>query len=113
MGRSYRRPYSAITGTHSAKKDKREAARGVRHKLNQLLRTTVDLESLLLPHKRECHHNNVYDWSRDGRQRYQRLGCSWSEYCRLEQGLFQYPSEVRWAEDQQWPPKWYVRLKRK
>ena len=68
MSRSYRRPYAAITGTSSAKDDKRLAHRGVCRRQNQALKTCADFEDLLLPHHLECPWNNVWCWGRDGRQ---------------------------------------------
>lgn len=68
MSRSYRRPYAAITGTASAKDDKRLANSGVRRKQNQTLQTCIDYEDLILPHRLECHWNNTYNWGRDGAQ---------------------------------------------
>ena len=70
MSRSYRRPFAAITGTASAKKDKQLAHRGVRHKQNLALKTCSDIENLLLPHRLECPWNNTYCWDRDGAQCY-------------------------------------------
>lgn len=70
MSRSWRRPYAAITGTASAKSDKRLANRGVRHKQNHILQTCADYETLILPHRLECAWNNIYHWGRDGAQRY-------------------------------------------
>jgi hypothetical protein len=74
MSRSYRRPFAAITGTASAKDDKRLAHRGVRRKQNLALRSCSDFEELLLPHALECPWNNTYIWGRDGAQ------CYWSPY---------------------------------
>ena|SRR5579872_1755409 len=71
MSRSYRKPYCSICGAASAKSDKRLAARGVRRKQNLALATAIDYEGFLLPHKFECAWNEVYAWSRDGRQTYQ------------------------------------------
>jgi hypothetical protein len=68
MSRSYRRPYAAITGTASAKDDKRLAHRGVRRKQNLALKICADYENLLLPHPLECPWNNNYCWGRDGAQ---------------------------------------------
>ena len=83
MSRSYRRPYAAITGTASAKNDKRMAHRGVRRKQNQALRTRLDLENLVLPHYLECPWNNVWCWSRDGHQQdYNHWRNSDDEWCR-------------------------------
>lgn len=68
MSRSYRRPYAAITGNASAKEDKRMARCGVRRKQNLALKTCMDYEDLLLPHRFECTWNNTYCWGRDGSQ---------------------------------------------
>jgi hypothetical protein len=69
MSRSYRRPFAAITGTASAKNDKRLANRGVRRKHNLALRICGEFENLLLPHRFECPWNGIYCWARDGAQR--------------------------------------------
>jgi len=42
VSRSYRKPYTAITGTKSAHADKKVAARGVRRRQNQWLYTLKD-----------------------------------------------------------------------
>ena len=70
MSRSIRRPFAAITGTASAKQDKRMAHRGVRRKQDLALRTCADYESLLIPHELESAWNNNYCWGRDGSQGY-------------------------------------------
>ena len=70
MSRSTRRPIAAITGTASAKDDKRMAHRGVRRKQNLALKACLDYENLLLPHFLECNWNNNYCWGRDGAQGY-------------------------------------------
>ena len=44
MSRSYRKPYTAVTGTKSAHVDKKVAARGLRRRQNQWLYTLSDLE---------------------------------------------------------------------
>lgn len=69
MSRSYRKPYTAITGTQSAHADKKMAARGLRRGQNQWLHNLDDLEGDLIPHRLECAWNNTYAWGRDGRQR--------------------------------------------
>ena len=66
MGRSYRRPYAAITPLASAKADKRMAHRGVRRRQNLALKTSINYENLLLPHRREYAWNNTYSWGCDG-----------------------------------------------
>jgi hypothetical protein len=68
MSRSIRRPFAAITGTASAKDDKRMAHRGVRRKQDLALKICTDYESLLIPHELECAWNNNYCWGRDGAQ---------------------------------------------
>lgn len=70
MSRSYRRPFAAVTGTASAKDDKRLAHRAVRRKQNLALKTCHDYESLVLPHPLECPWNDTWVWDRDGGQLY-------------------------------------------
>jgi hypothetical protein len=77
MSRSFRRPFAAITGTASAKDDKRLAHRGMRRKQNLALRLCFDYEDLLLPHRFECSWNDTYCWGRDGAQCYI---SPWSDY---------------------------------
>ena len=115
MGKSYRRPYQAICGNSSAKKDKQVAARGVRRKQNEWLRINWHEEEMgLIPHRYECHHNSVWDWCRDGKQRLcVPRACDWSEYCRISQGLFRYSGEQFWTRKNVWPPHWAVEVTRK
>ena len=68
MSRSYRKPYTAITGVNSAHHDKKVAARGVRRKQNAWLRNLHDFDRALVPHRRECSFNDPWSWSRDGGQ---------------------------------------------
>jgi hypothetical protein len=77
MSRSYRRPYAAVTGVRSAKQDKILAHRGERRAHRDALRTAVDFEDFLLPHRLECAWNEVYSWGRDGHQRYQKHPRFW------------------------------------
>jgi hypothetical protein len=70
MSRSTRRPYAAVTGTASAKDDKRMAHRGVRRKQDLALKVCNDYEDFLIPHRLECAWNNNYCWGRDGAQGY-------------------------------------------
>jgi len=117
MSKSYRKPYASVTGNRSAKQDKILAHRGERRAQNYAIRTCQDWEEFLLPHKRECHWNNVYSWSRDGRQRlqfrgtqynnpYAYIGCRWS--WRSEEEIFD-----RWEEDKQRTDDWLKELSRK
>ena len=71
MSRSYRKPYAAVTGTGSAKEDKVRAARGVRRLQNYYLRRILQhdlVDQFLIPHRLECSWNEVYSWTRDGKQ---------------------------------------------
>lgn len=116
MGKSYRRPYSAVTGHSSAKEDKQFAARGLRRKQNTWLRDLKDFEEDgLVPHRLECPNNDVWGWRRDGRQRLQvPTSRHWSEYCRIEQGFF-HSWERSWVKKHgnEWPPSWSVEVTRK
>ena len=69
MSRSYRKPYSSVTGVLSAHQDKALAARAMRRRQNEWLRKTTDYEQAMIPHRYECTHNNVCGWVRDGRKR--------------------------------------------
>lgn len=86
MSRSYRKPYSSVTGNRSAKDDKIHAHRGMRRAQNQATRQIMrfDDETVLMPKMRECSWNNVYSWSRDGRQRlrFQPVWGDWFRYWR-------------------------------
>jgi hypothetical protein len=71
MSKSYRKPYSTITGHTSAAEDKRIARRMVRHQQNQDIRDLIsgdeDLDSFLISHRYECSFNDVWSWGRDGK----------------------------------------------
>jgi hypothetical protein len=66
MSRSYRRPYAAITGVQSASRDKQQASRRVRRRINQWLHIQYAKgdEFELVPHRLECQHNDVWCWDR-------------------------------------------------
>lgn len=119
MSRSYRKPYTAITGTSSAKDDKRLAARGMRRKQNLWLRTTSveELEdSGLVPHRFECAWNEVYCWGRDGHQFiWEPSDWEWYEYHRTQIGEFRNDWDRNYSlrRHNHWPPIWYEKLKRK
>jgi hypothetical protein len=114
MARSHRKPYAAVTGARSARFDKQMAARGVRRKQNQHLKTNWDDEGMLLPHHLECHHNDVWDWGRDGHQALQVPDADdWSRHCAKVNGLRPYEA-AWWREDANfWPPVWFADLTRK
>lgn len=103
MSRSYRKqPFMAITGNSSAKKDKQLAHRGERRTHRHVIACTMkdgDFEEFVAPIRKECCHNNIYSWNRDGRQRYQSpTRKDWEDYLNGE-GT--------------WPPMWYLSIMRK
>ena len=71
MGKSYRRPYCAVTGIRSAAHDKMVARRCWRRAQNQAIRDCKDWEELVMPKRLEASFNEVYGWVRDGKQTYQ------------------------------------------
>jgi|GEM_PF-3120786 hypothetical protein len=114
MARSYRKPYAACTGMCSASIDKQIAARGVRRNQNQYLKTNWEDEDFLLPHRFECHHNDVWGWSRDGQQCLQVPNArDWSRFCLEINGLHPYDQSPGWQPDTVWPPACYTKLTRK
>ena len=68
MSRSYRKPYSAITGTNSAKQDKIFAHRAERRAQNLAIKLCLDWDEFLIPDKLECSYNDPWGWGRDGKQ---------------------------------------------
>ena len=107
MSRSYRKPYSAITGTNSAKQDKIHAHRGERHKQNQALRNCQDWDEFLMPDKLECSGNDTWSWGRDGSQS---LQFPPEPLCR---GWYWWMSEEEREKFYQRQIEWYKRLFRK
>ena len=114
MSRSYRRPYAAITGAHSAKEDKQLAHRGVRRVHNRITKLMVDNPDLVMPHFRSCPWNNTYCWSRDGGKHLQvPTARDWSRHMMavLELGD---RWGLRWNKHYLvWPPKDYIKYTRK
>lgn len=68
MSKSYRRPYSPVTGCRSAKQDKLVARRCWRRTQEQALRDCQDYEELVMPKRLEASYNDVWGWGRDGNQ---------------------------------------------
>ena len=70
MGKSYRKPYAAVTGVRSAHEDKTFAARSLRRTQNYALRAFKfeDWDEFIMPVRLECTGNNVWAWGRDGVQ---------------------------------------------
>jgi len=70
MSRSYRRPFAAIYSRACGKSDKQLAHRGVRRKQNLAIEICLNYDTLLVPHRLECHWNDTYNWARDDSQGY-------------------------------------------
>lgn len=123
MARSFKhQPFSAITGSRSAKNDKVYAHRGVRRAQNAAIAKALKEdgfdEDFNLPHFRECHWNNVYNWSRDGKQHYQKLDNNdWQRYLKAQEPetYARYRWELTWYKKHYatWPPQWWQELWRK
>ncbi len=115
MSRSFRKPYSAITGVRSAADDKRVARRNWRHAQNHALRQPqIDWDEFLIPMRLEASYNEVYSWGRDGKQqlyfkpRWQDvLHWFYSHYFTDEQAL-QYAEE-----DFEKRKQWFAAIQRK
>ena len=116
MSKSYRRPYASVTGNRSAKQDKILAHRGERRAQNYALRVCQDWEELFLPHKRECNWNNVYSWSRDGRQRLQFRDTQYNNpYWVVFSPTWMSEEQIfaRWEESKQREDDWLKKISRK
>jgi hypothetical protein len=104
MSKSYRKPYSAITGVRSAAHDKMVARRCWRRAQEQAIRDCKDWEELVIPKRLEASFNDVWSWGRDGKQTLQfppTLEKFWPwSFCTAE-------------EDYQHQLLWYARLQRK
>lgn len=115
MSRSFKhQPFMAICGNSSAKRDKQIANKSVRRTHKKVLHNALKAQEfdVVLPLRLECSHNNVWGWTRDGKQRYQGLGArDWFEYYK---SIFD-PADV-WYGDERfavWPPSWYTDMMRK
>jgi hypothetical protein len=114
MARSFRKPYAAVTSARSARTDKQMAARGVRRKQNRHLKLHWEEDDFLLPHRFECHHNDVWGWDRDGHQVLQvPTADDWSRFCLKTNGLHPYDQWPGYTSDAVWPPAWVADLTRK
>lgn len=112
MGKSYRKPYGTYCSIKSsARHDKQLAARGLRRRQNAWLHEHWDDEDGLIPHRYECAHNEVYDWTRDGTQfLFQLTGRDWNRHLEAVTGT------GLWGGDRNymvWPPVWYQDIVRK
>jgi len=106
MSKSYRRPYSSVTGNRSAHEDKTVAARSVRRTQNHALQTAlannVDWDEFLMPDIYECAANEVYGWSRDGSQ-------SLCERSRQYNNPFAYVRSPTWMTTEEIMARWEER----
>ena len=115
MSRSYRKPFMAITGCGSAKRDKVCAHRAVRRAQNHAIKNAFledSFEDFLLPHIYECSYNDVWGWNRDGDVRYCGLdGDSYNNYLLANSDI----SHWCYADPRYtcWPPEWYKEMLRK
>lgn len=115
MSRSFKkRPFIAICGnTGSAKKDKVVAHRAERRTVNREIHRArnTNYEDFISPLRRECAHNDVWGWGRDGNQTYQGLNAHhWFD---LHQEVFRETERSRYMSDDTWPPQWYLQMMRK
>jgi hypothetical protein len=120
MSKSYRKPYSAITGVRSAHYDKMIAARSVRRAQDGALRHAIanqtDWDEFLLPEVYECSDNDVWGWGRDGNQRLRGRSSQYnnpfkyvtSPTWRTEEDIME-----RWEENKQREDDWLKDLTRK
>lgn len=114
MSRSYRKPYSAVTGVRSAADDKRVARRCWRRTQNHALRSfNGDWDEFLIPARYEASFNDVWGWGRDGNQylRFPPVLDGNLEYihgCYSDEELLE-----RLVEDFEREVQWYEYLKRK
>jgi hypothetical protein len=68
MSRSYRKPFTYVTGLPKATshEEKKLASRRRRSVQNLWLRRLTDFDAALVPHRWGCPSNDVWGWSRDG-----------------------------------------------
>lgn len=114
MSRSRKKhPFQAICGgsVSSSKRDKQIASRAARRRFRREihLATATDFENLLLPHRRECAHNDVWGWNRDGNQVYKVP--SPRDFSRYHDAVFGHG--CGYLCNDVWPPIWYEQMMRK
>lgn len=120
MSKSYRKPYSPVTGARSAHDDKTVAARSLRRTQNFALRiavlNNVDWDEFLMPDIYECPNNEVYGWARDGSQRLYSRSRQYNNpfaYVRSPTWMTTEEIMVRWEEYKQRDDDWLKYLTRK
>lgn len=120
MSKSYRKPYSAITGVKSAHDDKTVAARAVRRAQNHALRNAIangiDWEDFMLPEIYECAFNDVWSWGRDGNQSLQLRSTQYNSpfsYVSSPTRMTMEKIMERWEESKQREDNWLKEISRK
>ena len=115
MSRSFRKPYSAITGVRSAADDKRVARRNWRHAQNHALRQPqIDWDEFLIPARYEAAYNDVWSWGRDGKQTYHPEPTWEDEFHWFHCNYFTPETATEFALDSYFRQlDWYASLKRK
>jgi len=120
MSKSYRKPYSAITGNRSAHADKTVAARLVRRAQNHALRTAVandiDWDDFMLPEVYECSFNDVWGWGRDGNQSLQTRSTQYNNpFAYVSSPTWFSMDEIfdHWEERKQRSDNWLKEISRK
>lgn len=75
MGKSYRKPYCAITGKYTGSGRDKEFARRCWRRLQEdtLRNFDGDWEDFVNPERYEAKYNDVWSWGRDGVQKYRYL----------------------------------------
>jgi hypothetical protein len=115
MSKSYRKPYTSITGSKSSASDKQIASRAVRRTQNRWTQRSIDIEEgSPTPHRLECSHNDVWGWNRDGGKYHikPQLDRAWNHYRLDQQGLSAHFNYGR-GRPPVWPPEWYAKCFRK
>jgi hypothetical protein len=119
MSKSYRKPYSAVTGVRSAHHDKTLAARSVRRAQDGAIRNAIasqiDWDEFLLPEVYECSDNDVWSWGRDGNQYLQKRSKEYNNpYAYFYASYLDHDElMVRWEERKAWDDEYLARLVRK
>jgi hypothetical protein len=119
MSRSFKhKPFSAICGGSSAQYDKTLAARGVRRAHRQVMHIALHTGEydVILPHRLQCSHNEIYSWSRDGHQNYCGLSSKdWQRYIEATTYVQNWNAIERWNKRHYstWPPTWFKEMMRK
>jgi hypothetical protein len=115
MSRSYRKPYSTVTGSKSAQADKTFAARSIRRTQDRALRNfRGEWEDFVMPVRFECSGNDVWGWSREGKQSLHPEPTFNDQLHWFHCGMFTNEQAMEYAlEHFERMSRWYEKLKRK